>query len=1272
MAINPPTDYIFQVYLTEAAAIAGDTSVALRIDNTDGSIKNTNQNVNYGFWSHTKYWYRIVSNEPVSEFYIDWDDGEDNNPKNKANYTTIKFDTPSFIGIAGHIYTGNSRTSGGYFPKIRCKSIDGYWSKYYQNSLGLFSHTGIDILQGDAALPIGRNNKYIIESDVAVYERIPALYPELKPPIGVLKSDKRRVYAGIDNGYLRGTNGTLSDVGDNNLYLVEIPNNTDTAVRSAVRVRVTYQNLGDDNVLHNRGHIETTDLTLAGTNHLGYVVKVLKVELLDLLEDSVPWNGTNPATNKLYPGEKMALTCATYPAGAGSSSKRQSTIAEVSLGNPIVNLEDPKHNVIYDLTESFTRTPEQNITNYYIDDGKVKMRNGYTTDGYYQVSGHTTTANADIFSDANGVIETSSGTAKKSYAFDVGYNYVDSDGRWLPKQILARGQVKVSNPLGSTAILNQQFSPLEHWRHEGLTNNYSDAVTTATYNYPSDMTSSGLLAFKSTKDDDLWTDLEDRNRKVGEDDDNYILTSGTGYAPNNPYRIDDSNGGNIDHPTNNAILICARDSKWTKQFWFGSHEPASNYVTGKADLVVPGSHVGNDKLTGTGSFSQGIGTDGVGHMNTKVEIFYTGYESDKSNRLMWKPLQYKNYTKHPDYEHTTWYTDGSFEWEEPDDWVAVDPDDIPNEFYPRGIYFATDDTSSFAYSQDVEKGDAISEVQTISTIADTVDAQWYTLSGSVDVDDGLSIVVNHDPTKVVGNYFTFYENADSEGDDADVGFYVWYRQAATTTKDSFVVQAADNSTSTDITDFIFVNQNNPNDWYAKGFVLKKADATTVGFWLQFADDISDGSGGDYGTIRDPFGLSLSQTSIVNPTTIVAVDCTAITGSGTAYTTAIAAAIEAAIDNHADFSATRLSSAYRIVIEWPLVSANVGYDADAKYDVLAFASINRTQSDNIFKQSLAHGRHGKNRGVSPHATYKDLAAFTGGEIIVDYDDGETANDIATATRSAINSKSGCDVTASGSTSAVILTQDAGQEGAVTNAGDGETGIDDAAGTSLATGFTFATPSVSGTDTAYGADFFEYGDKWNATNKKYALMMLPKTNSDSGSTGTGTDRAPSTYRNMAIQHTWPCSNSHSVLVDLIDPMHVSLNNHAIVQSINYTHKGKYQKVEDRLGKSDIRKIGSSNGVLAFGGIDLKDDGRVKFQRYQNDAVPVYLDVENTNGDFTRFFGIIVSMSRDHPTGKMYPKYGLQMDITHIITMDSTGSILSDGYISLGGAIDEPKYT
>ena len=49
----------------------------------------------------------------------------------------------------------------------------------------------------------------------------------------------------------------------------------------------------------------------------------------------------------------------------------------------------------------------------------------------------------------------------------------------------------------------------------------------------------------------------------------------------------------------------------------------------------------------------------------------------------------------------------------------------------------------------------------------------------------------------------------------------------------------------------------------------------------------------------------------------------------------------------------------------------------------------------------------------------------------------------------------------------------------------------------------------------------------------------------------------------------------------------------------------------------------------------------------------------------------MSEDHPTGKITPKFSLGMQISHIITMDSSGTMLSDGYISLGGEISEPKY-
>ena len=138
---DEPTNYVLQVYLTEAAARIGDVTTALKVDG-NGYVHTQIQAAGYGYWTHEKYWYRIEANEPVTEFYIDWDDGEDNDPKGKANFTTIKLDTPSFVGIAGHIYTGNSKTISGvsaqgvYYPKLRVKSIEGYWSKIFMNKYG--------------------------------------------------------------------------------------------------------------------------------------------------------------------------------------------------------------------------------------------------------------------------------------------------------------------------------------------------------------------------------------------------------------------------------------------------------------------------------------------------------------------------------------------------------------------------------------------------------------------------------------------------------------------------------------------------------------------------------------------------------------------------------------------------------------------------------------------------------------------------------------------------------------------------------------------------------------------------------------------------------------------------------------------------------------------------------------------------------------------------------------------------------------------------------
>jgi len=155
--------------------------------------------------------------------------------------------------------------------------------------------------------------------------------------------------------------------------------------------------------------------------------------------------------------------------------------------------------------------------------------------------------------------------------------------------------------------------------------------------------------------------------------------------------------------------------------------------------------------------------------------------------------------------------------------------------------------------------------------------------------------------------------------------------------------------------------------------------------------------------------------------------------------------------------------------------------------------------------------------------------------------------------------------------------------------------------------------------------------------------------------------------------PYTNAHSQLLTMVDPTHVSLNTKTIAQGISFSRQGLYNVLTNKLGKAEIRKISASGGKVTFGGVDLASDTtRKDVKEYQQDGTPVYLDIEHRNGDFTRFYGVIQSMSEDHPTAKMVPKFGLSMVISHIIEFDSSGTKLSNDYISLGGNVDyESEY-
>ena len=157
---------------------------------------------------------------------------------------------------------------------------------------------------------------------------------------------------------------------------------------------------------------------------------------------------------------------------------------------------------------------------------------------------------------------------------------------------------------------------------------------------------------------------------------------------------------------------------------------------------------------------------------------------------------------------------------------------------------------------------------------------------------------------------------------------------------------------------------------------------------------------------------------------------------------------------------------------------------------------------------------------------------------------------------------------------------------------------------------------------------------------------------------------------VKSIWPFSNPHSQMVKIIDPHHVSLNDIAIAQSVSFNRKARFTNLTDRFGKTEIRKLGANGGQVTFGSIDLGDTNaagnRKLIKEHQQNATPVFLDIAHQSGEKTRFFGVITDMSEDHPVGSQYPKYGVTMQISHIIELDSSDNLISEK-ISIGGLVD-----
>ena len=98
---NQNPNEIIKVYNTEANAIANSTTGRIdpveAVSGHSGVIANV-ASEDIPFYIYKKFYYRFEANEPVLEFHVDWDDGEDNSSE-KANIEIIKLDRPDTVAI---------------------------------------------------------------------------------------------------------------------------------------------------------------------------------------------------------------------------------------------------------------------------------------------------------------------------------------------------------------------------------------------------------------------------------------------------------------------------------------------------------------------------------------------------------------------------------------------------------------------------------------------------------------------------------------------------------------------------------------------------------------------------------------------------------------------------------------------------------------------------------------------------------------------------------------------------------------------------------------------------------------------------------------------------------------------------------------------------------------------------------------------------------------------------------------------------------------------
>ena len=1217
-------NFILKAYATEQNARDDANPLAVSSTTAAGGsiINNPSQAAGYGFWAFQRYWYRIEANEPVPEFYIDWDDGEDNSPE-KANVSIIKNKKPTFFGITSHIYTQSKK----FYPLIRVKSIEGYLSKWYT------PHAG----SGTSAL----NTFAGLDDSIKTTAASTLIYDSGQNSFSVISVERNS-----------SPTGTLT------FYTGDRPDATDTlTIVTADGTAVTYT----------AGASEDAS---AGTWHASNTTTTQVDSLQNCIEHT---NGHGSKITASQSGAGLILTLVDNTSGHSASiSKTGATDGQILIAqfgstytassHARIPVFEPANVPPIGVLKTDRKRLFSNIDNDLLGK-KGRILNGITAFGTMP---YTDTVQAYCSNAARTGIQ-----VKVTYqeAITGGVKAVasirlpakgsgDGTGDYLATDLADQAMVITTmddtycawwnlggeQPEGSPPPTASGHIPIIAVP-VSTGGSGGDTVTTCA-NLVSSMVSAldtalfpasgGRKEFTVSATDDGPGTVEvititHNNAGPPVEAGAWISTSSDIPPHVNPF--DQAYGGGtstVEHTT--GVSPSGGNTK-QKTLTTTSAGHANSRIE-KVERILRAELVNN--LEATDSYG-----DASGAITTKLypgERVYLMSTISTTNNYSLQNLAMRN--KNPNLHNTICYLslgNPLLELNSIGGYSTIDASEskIRCSNKSAAFYYFDDNKLISGDPEESDGGTNLSHmsVQNHQTV-DTTDASFGITDKLV---DGIIQKTTNPARELRYSHEWFREHTDS-----NYRFYPQKRLIRCQVDDDHT-QVADDSFS----------RSPIEHWDYSGY-LKASGAGN-----QDNNQPTEVSKYNYGALIFTNKAQLRAPNWVDLNTYNKADkfalfqCVAISGLTPPFYNQLLASTSFDTETAADYyipdnrgdaagATDNSSTGPRNAV---FMTKKEKYDrifVRVSHDLFNAAALDvdditnnptpgttacmpkvRLQILYPVKSTSAAGSS-EDKVVWKALPYVDGTRLKGKDDSTFYKSGDITftppSDWAKTSHTTMNPSTDSD------TNIIYPFEDNFFED-----GSGSTGINDV---------------------------------W--TQDSYALIFLVTVI---------VQGAEATKNCFSITSMYPYSNSHSQLLEIVDPTHVSLNKYGIAQSVSFVRKGKYQEIKDRSGISQMRRIGAEGGNIKLGSIDLKGDAqstRAKFQEFQQDAVPVYYDVVHRDSSITRMFGVMVDMSEDHPTGKVIPKFACSMKITHILELDSSGNILDDGYVPLGGdVIDVSQY-